>query len=116
MPSAFAAMRGDGAGRATPAKRPVIVFHGTADTTVAPGNARAVTGPIRDETRRDGAPDLGRHAIVTGRSAAGHPIEIWQVDGMGHAWSGGDPRGSYAVAGGPDASAEMVRFFLAAEA
>jgi poly(3-hydroxybutyrate) depolymerase len=49
------------------------------------------------------------HNTGAGVGAAEH----WLLHGAGHAWSGGQPTGSYTDARGPDASREMLRFFRA---
>lgn len=110
--SAFAAMRGEAAPGAAAVRAPTIIFHGSADATVAPVNAGRVAGPLVATERRSGTASGRRFDVLSGRNAAGHPVEVWRIDGAGHAWSGGHADGSYTDPSGPDASAEMVRFFL----
>ena len=55
-------------------------------------------------------PIIGGLTVVKDRF--GPAMELWIVQGLGHAWSGGSPDGTYTDARGPDASREMLRFFL----
>ena len=59
-----------------------------------------------DRDAADGA-DMAHHNPRSGTAA-----EHWLVHGAGHAWSGGDGKCSYTDPKGPDASREMLRFFL----
>ena len=105
--TAAAAMRFKRLGAAAPPPAiPTIVFHGDQDTTVHPSNSEYA---VADETvqRQTGEAD-GRSYTRTR-----YPnLEHWLVHGAGHAWSGGDGNAAYADAKGPDATREMLRFFL----
>jgi poly(3-hydroxybutyrate) depolymerase len=99
---------------------PTIVFHGDADSTVHPRNGEQVLhqwtrggSSSRASVGQGRAPGGRDYTRSVYRGAAGEPVaERWVVHGSGHAWSGGSGRGSYTDPKGPDASAEMVRFFL----
>jgi poly(hydroxyalkanoate) depolymerase family esterase len=118
--SAFTAMRTGG----TPAPTstvPLIVIHGDRDTTVAPINADKLIGSrlaVGDTTSQDGPVTTSGHSsractrTVYGNRAGTAVVESLIVHGGGHAWYGGSPSGSYTDVQGPDASTEMLRFFL----
>ncbi|SDG04865.1 extracellular catalytic domain type 1 short-chain-length polyhydroxyalkanoate depolymerase [Sulfitobacter delicatus] len=119
--SAFAAMAGP---TAAPLQKkthiPTIVFHGTADATVHLSNGDAVIKQAQDagpgqtlETLENGSHGGRSYSVLRCASASGQStLEHWTVSGLGHAWSGGQKEGSYTDPKGPDASAEMIRFFF----
>jgi poly(hydroxyalkanoate) depolymerase family esterase len=125
--SAFASMKGRASASGNGirgAAVPTIVFHGDADSTVVPANGDAVVqlalhayqqaDAVLQKREQPGAPAGGKRCTTTVYDdAAGRPVvEDWVVHDGAHAWFGGDPKGSFTDAGGPDASAEIVRFFL----
>ncbi|WP_250534546.1 PHB depolymerase family esterase [Caballeronia sp. AZ10_KS36] len=117
LPSALALMRGgEGKSASSSAVRcPLIVFHGDADATVNHVNARRVVEGFRTsgpERRVSGAPGTREHSVQQFVSPDGVPAELWTLHGAPHAWSGGSARGTYTDPSGPDASAEMLRFFF----
>ena len=108
---------------------PTIVFHGDNDKTVHPRHGERVIAAVLsgdDAAHWQGAGG-GSPRIEKGTSAKGRRytrstyhdnngnamLEHWLVHGAGHAWSGGHAAGSYTDAKGPDATAEMLRFFMA---
>jgi poly(hydroxyalkanoate) depolymerase family esterase len=126
--SAFAAMKGRQGAPALarqPARAlPTIVFHGDADATVTAANGAAVVGqavsafeqqraPLQRVTQSPAIAGSKRCTVTRFIDAAGETaVEEWVVHGGSHAWFGGSAAGSYTDPTGPDASAEIVRFFL----
>ena len=122
--SAFAAMRGaasvaeSGEGRRMV---PAIVFHGDRDATVHPSNGAQVASQCVDAhdrsvdvvVQRGQVPGGHAYTCSVHKDATGRTVlEHWEVHGAGHAWCGGSAAGSYTDPSGPDASREMLRFFL----
>jgi poly(hydroxyalkanoate) depolymerase family esterase len=136
VPSAFSAMKG-GAGvggatkpfaslRAQPQIAhtvPTIVFHGDRDKTVAASNGVAIVQAVIDVSEQQGLRVIAQEGVTTAGRTYSRTIfadaaddvvaEHWILHGAGHAWSGGSAGGSYTDPAGPDASAEMIRFFYA---
>ncbi len=130
LTTALAAMRSgpperiDGANVLQPAQHraPTIVFHGDADRTVsdinshriiADGRANAVLyASTTHHPRGSTGSDIGYtvHALNTPQGDV--CFERWVLHSAGHMWSGGSALGSYTAPRGPDASREMLRFFL----
>jgi poly(hydroxyalkanoate) depolymerase family esterase len=105
--------------------RPVTVraslWHGDGDSVVSPANLGALTTMFVTLHERAGGATKLDQAIerVDGavrtvyRGAGERPVvESWLVSGMGHAWSGGDPRGTHTFPAGPDATEHMLAFLV----
>ena len=117
MLSALAVMKGQTAAAMPESPQPpTIVFHGDQDSTVHPINGEhAAAAAARDATRdpqRDEGNEGRPYTRQLFRDRAGRVVvDHWLIHGAGHAWSGGNAKGSFADARGPNASAEMLRFF-----
>lgn len=120
LPSAFSAMRHGGSlPLATRPLLPTIVFHGDRDNTVSPLNGDQIIAQSKGDMKFHQTISHGqsaggiRYTRTVHADGGGSPVlEQWVLHGAGHAWSGGSPAGSYTDPRGPDASREMVRFFL----
>jgi poly(hydroxyalkanoate) depolymerase family esterase len=108
---------------------PLIVFHGSADSTVAPVNASQIVAQWSQANRfaaggttsseptlasvSDGMVPGGRS--YTRRVYEGFDgdvvIEMYLVNRMGHSWPGGEDESSYSDSQGPDASRLLIEFF-----
>jgi poly(hydroxyalkanoate) depolymerase family esterase len=125
IPSAFSAMRqGNPPANARPQTRPsrlipTIVFHGDRDATVSPLNGAHVIAQAKGDADLTRTIDSGqtvagiKYTCVREKDQVGRTVlEHWTLHGCGHAWSGGSIDGSYTEPHGPDASREVIRFFL----
>lgn len=120
--SAFAAMSGKSNGRARKSTDRVrtIIFHGGSDHKVHPTNGELILAEARAglsahhlEITQSGTDNGRGYSRTIVANASGVPqVEYWAIEGLGHAWSGGSPQGSHTDQHGPDASREMLRFFL----
>lgn len=106
--------------RQAPHPIPTIVFHGDRDATVSPVNGDQAIAQARPDVELNVATVKGRskggmaytRTVLTDPNGA-WSSEQWVLHGAGHAWSGGHPAGSHTDPAGPDASREMLRFFMA---
>ena len=109
---------------------PLIAFHGDEDETANVANGHqllaqwARSNDLADDGVENGTITDRPARTIRGRVPGGRAytrlvyragnrtiMEKWIVHGMGHAWSGGSPDGSYTDPGGPAASEQMLRFF-----
>ncbi|QYF91732.1 PHB depolymerase family esterase [Massilia sp. PAMC28688] len=115
----YAMRHGESTGAVNQGPRvPMIVFHGDQDSTVHPRNSDGLIDQSVQDDAVTRLQEVGRvnnreftreiHRCEDDRVLA----ERWTVHGAGHAWSGGQEHFDCADVSGPDASDEMMRFFM----
>ncbi len=128
LPSALMAMRQGGSADTKTTENaqfvPMIVFHGDQDYTVSIRNGEQIVEQARQRLQAQHS-DLStqQHKRSTKQNCRSTQLQIcdskgvsqleyWKIHGAGHSWAGGSSAGSYTDSNGPDASKEMLRFFL----
>jgi poly(hydroxyalkanoate) depolymerase family esterase len=110
---------------------PLIVFQGTRDRVVPLVSGDKIVQQWMQTNRlaSDGlfSADFNKPTITTnGQVAGGYAYTVyswkdtrgkevqsyWKIHGLGHAWSGGSPKGSHTDSRGPNASEAMYHFFM----
>ncbi|WP_298610197.1 PHB depolymerase family esterase [uncultured Thiothrix sp.] len=127
--AALAAMRqGSRSIQATgqyPSFVPTIVFHGDQDPIVNLKNAEQVFAQAKQRLEASNDTYFNTEQVTVNPAGSRAytrtqmkdengqtQIDYWLVHGAGHAWSGGEVRGSYVDPTGPKASEEILGFFL----
>lgn len=126
-PQALQAMTGGGKpAPLNPATRhrPTLVIHGDQDRTVHPQNAGVIVERCLGQYRQHNSGEklvyrcheqaVGHHGAKRHeyRTHGGQIVcRHLQLSSVGHAWSGGDLRGSHTAAGGVSASESLLSFF-----
>ena len=95
-------------------KIPMIIFHGDKDEIVAIKNSEQIVNDIlssQDEKILTVVKSTNTYIMTSYKNKNRLVAEYWVLKNKGHVWSGGDEKGSYTSATGPNASKEMMNFF-----
>ena len=103
---------------------PMIVFHGDQDQTVSIRNGEQIFDQAKNrlqaqktdlkthQQQQRSVQDCASTKISVSDKNGMSQIEYWKIHGAGHSWAGGSIAGSHTDPSGPNASEEMLRFFL----